>query len=152
MLPCMNVYKIKNYFRKGVLTDLLFEGLKNGLAMGSIFALMALGYSMVYGIVKMINFAHSEFITIGGFIAYFVTESILKPIMGYTIGTLIISLLVAIVVCVLVAIVTERFAYRPLREKGSSRITALITAIGVSYIMNGILNAIRTLIIIQLSF
>ena len=47
--------------------DLFFEGIKNGLAMGSIFALMALGYSMVYGIVKMINFAHSEFITVGGY-------------------------------------------------------------------------------------
>ena len=63
MLPCMNVYKTKKYnlkkIRKGVLMDLFLEGLKNGLAMGSIFALMALGYSMVYGIVKMINFAHS---------------------------------------------------------------------------------------------
>ena len=123
--------------------DLFFEGLKNGLAMGSIFALMALGYSMVYGIVKMINFAHSEFITIGGFTAFFISESILEPLMGYTIGTLIISLLVAIVVCIVVAIITERFAYRPLRKKGSSRITALITAIGVSYIMSGIMNAIH---------
>ena len=56
----------------------LLEGLKQGLELGSIFALMALGYSMVYGIVKMINFAHSEFITIGGFVAYFISEKILK--------------------------------------------------------------------------
>ena len=122
--------------------ELFFEGLKNGLAMGSVFALMALGYSMVYGIVKMINFAHSEFITIGGFVAYFLCEKILTKIMGITVGTLLLSLVASIVVCVVVAIVTEKFAYKPLRKKGSSRITALITAIGVSYILNGILNAI----------
>ena len=123
--------------------ELFFEGLKNGLAMGSVLALMALGYSMVYGIVKMINFAHSEFITIGGFVSYFLCEKLLSKVMGITVGTLLISLLVAIIVCVVVAIITERFAYKPLRKKGSSRITALITAIGVSYILNGILNAIE---------
>ena len=57
--------------------DIFIDGLKNGLAMGSIYALMALGYSMVYGIVKMINFAHSEFITIGGFTAYVVCIKLL---------------------------------------------------------------------------
>ena len=121
---------------------MFFEGLKNGLALGSIFALMALGYSMVYGIVKMINFAHSEFITLGGFVAFFITEKLLKPKYGTTIGTLIICLVVTLIACVLVAIITEKFAYRPLREKGSSRITALITAIGVSYILGGTMNAI----------
>ena len=121
----------------------LLEGLKQGLELGSIFALMALGYSMVYGIVKMINFAHSEFITIGGFLAYFITESLLKSTLGNSIWSLLIALVVAIIVCVIVAIITERFAYRPLRKKGSSRITALITAIGVSYIFSGIMNAIE---------
>ena len=121
----------------------LLEGLKQGLELGSIFALMALGYSMVYGIVKMINFAHSEFITIGGFLAYFITESLLKSTLGNSIWSLLIALVAAIIVCVIVAIVTERFAYRPLRKKGSSRITALITAIGVSYIFSGIMNAIE---------
>lgn len=121
----------------------LLEGLKQGLELGSIFALMALGYSMVYGIVKMINFAHSEFITIGGFLAYFITESLLKSTFGSSIWTLLIALFAAIIACVIIAIVTERFAYRPLRKKGSSRITALITAIGVSYIFSGIMNAIE---------
>ena len=124
--------------------DLFFEGLKNGLAMGSVFALMALGYSMVYGIVKMINFAHSEFITIGGFVAYYLAEKVLhKAGWDYSIPMILVCILVAIIVCVVIAIITERFAYRPLRQKGSSRITALITAIGVSYILNGILNAIN---------
>ena len=103
---------------------------------------MALGYSMVYGIVKMINFAHSEFITLGGFVAFFITDKLLKPKYGTTIGTLLICLAVTIISCVLIAIITEKFAYRPLREKGSSRITALITAIGVSYILGGTMNAI----------
>ena len=121
----------------------LLEGLKQGLELGSIFALMALGYSMVYGIVKMINFAHSEFITIGGFLAYFITENLLTSTLGSSIWNLLIALFAAIIVCVVVAIITERFAYRPLRKKGSSRITALITAIGVSYIFSGIMNAIE---------
>lgn len=124
--------------------ELLWEGLKNGLALGSIYALMALGYSMVYGIVKMINFAHSEFITIGGFVAYYLAEKILVPAIGKTVGTLLLCLLAAIVVCVVTGFVTERFAYRPLRNKKSTRITALITAIGVSYILSGILNAINS--------
>lgn len=123
--------------------DIFIEGLRQGLELGSIFALMALGYSMVYGIVKMINFAHSEFITIGGFLAYFISESLLKTVLGDSVWTLLIALLIAIIVCVGVAVITERFAYRPLRKKGSSRITALITAIGVSYILGGIINAIE---------
>ena len=122
---------------------ILLEGLKQGLELGSIFALMALGYSMVYGIVKMINFAHSEFITIGGFVAYYFTEKALVNVLGDTIWSLLVALIIAIIVCVVIALVTERFAYRPLRKKGSTRITALITAIGVSYILNGILNAIE---------
>ncbi len=124
--------------------ELFFDGLKNGLAMGSIYALIALGYSMVYGIVKMINFAHSEFITIGGFVAYYLSEKILMPILGKSIWTLIVCLIVAIVVCVLVGVLTERFAYRPLRKKKSTRINALITAIGVSYVLGGILNVINS--------
>ena len=121
----------------------LLEGLKQGLELGSIFALMALGYSMVYGIVKMINFAHSEFITSGGFVAYFVTESLLSSTLKDSIWSLIIALVIAIIVCIIIAVLTERFAYRPLRQKGSSRITALITAIGVSYILSGIMNVIE---------
>jgi len=123
--------------------QLFFEGLKNGLALGSAFALMALGYSMVYGIVKMINFAHSEFITIGAFIAYFLAKLLKSFGMDYSFLMIIICIIAAVIVCVIVAVLTERFAYRPLRKKGSSRITALITAIGVSYLIIGILNYIK---------
>jgi branched-chain amino acid transport system permease protein len=96
---------------------ILLEGLKQGLELGSIFALMALGYSMVYGIVKMINFAHSEFITIGGFVAYYFTEKALVNVLGDTIWSLLVALIIAVIVCVIIALVTERFAYRPLRKK-----------------------------------
>ena len=89
----------------------LLEGLRQGLELGSIFALMALGYSMVYGIVKMINFAHSEFITIGGFLAYFIVETLLKSVLGNSIWSLLIALVAAIIVCIIVAILTERFAH-----------------------------------------
>lgn len=123
--------------------QLFLEGLKNGLALGSAFALMALGYSMVYGIVKMINFAHSEFITIGAFIAYFLALFLRSLGMEYSFLMIILCIIAAVTVCVIVAVLTERFAYRPLREKGSSRITALITAIGVSYIIIGFLNFIK---------
>ena len=123
--------------------QLFFEGLKNGLALGSAFALMALGYSTVYGIVKMINFAHSEFITIGAFIAYFLALFLHDMGMEYSVLMIICCIIAAVVLCVVVAVLTERFAYRPLRQKGSSRITALITAIGVSYIIIGFLNYIR---------
>ena len=84
--------------------DLLWEGLKNGLALGSIYALIALGYSMVYGIVKMINFAHSEFITIGGFVAYYLAEKLLVPALGKTVWTLLLCLLASIIVCVIIGI------------------------------------------------
>ncbi len=123
--------------------ELFFNGLKNGLSMGSIFALMALGYSMVYGIVKMINFAHSEFITIGAFIAYFLAIFLHNLGIPYNALMIILCVLGAIIICVIVALITERFAYRPLRKKGSTRITALITAIGVSYILNSMLNFIK---------
>ena len=122
--------------------DTFLQGLKDGIELGSIFALMALGYSMVYGIVKMINFAHSEFITIGAFVTYFLSEALLKDKID-SVWVIVISLVISIIVCVVVAILTERFAYRPLRKKGSSRITALITAIGVSYILGGVMNAIE---------
>ena len=123
--------------------QLFFDGLKNGLALGSAFALMALGYSMVYGIVKMINFAHSEFITIGAFIAYFLAIFLHDLGMDYSVWMILCCILASVIVCVVIAVLTERFAYRPLRQKGSSRITALITAIGVSYIIIGVLNYIR---------
>ncbi len=105
------------------------QHLINGISLGSIYALIALGYTMVYGILKMINFAHADVYMIGAFAAYYAARfmgSDLQP--GIT--TLIFLLVVAMVSCSLLGMAIERLAYRPLRQ--SPKLNVLITAIGVS--------------------
>lgn len=97
----------------------------NGLSLGSIYALLALGYTMVYGIIKLINFAHGDVYMLGAFWGYYVINR-------YHVN-FVVALLSAMVVTALVGMIIERLAYRPLRR--SPRITALITAIGVSYLL-----------------
>jgi branched-chain amino acid transport system permease protein len=109
----------------------LLQQLANGVAWGSIYALIALGYTMVYGILRLINFAHGDVYMVGAFAAYFIARA-----MGTGAGlqsspiAAAIVLLGAMLVCALLGILIELLAYRPIRR--SSRITALITAIGVS--------------------
>jgi len=98
------------------------QQLINGISLGSIYALIALGYTMVYGIIKLINFAHGDVFMIGAFTGFY-------AIVGFNLG-IFPALLISMAVCSLLGIVIERVAYRRLRN--SSRITALITAIGVS--------------------
>lgn len=101
----------------------------NGLSLGSIYALIALGYTMVYGILKLINFAHSEVYMMGAFFSYYTAQFLnLKQSSG--IVSLILLLLAAIFGCALLGILIERFAYRPLRQ--APKINILITAIGIS--------------------
>jgi branched-chain amino acid transport system permease protein len=97
----------------------------NGLGIGAIYALIALGYTMVYGIVKLINFAHGDIMMVGAYTAVIlmVDLSVSFPV----------ALVVSMLVCVLIGVVIERVAYKPLRE--SPRICPLITAIGVSYLL-----------------
>ena len=97
----------------------------NGLSLGSIYALVALGYTMVYGIIKLINFAHGDIYMIGAYTAFFVTT--------YMGMSFLPALLVCMIVCGILSVIIERVAYRPLRK--APRITALITAIGVSYVI-----------------
>ncbi len=100
--------------------------LLNGLSLGSIYAIIALGYTMVYGIAKMLNFAHGDIIMIGSYLIFTaVTGMGLHPL---------VALLIAIVGCTVLGVVTERVAYRPLRNAASS-LAVLITAIGVSYLL-----------------
>ncbi|MBQ8174726.1 MAG: branched-chain amino acid ABC transporter permease [Clostridia bacterium] len=106
------------------------ETLINGLSLGGIYALIALGYTMVYGIAKMLNFAHGDIIMAGAYAILLVV--------GMT-GNLLLSvvaLIAAIAFCVLLGVTTERLAYRPLR--GASPLAVLITAIGVSYLLQSI--------------
>ncbi|MCC8045812.1 MAG: branched-chain amino acid ABC transporter permease [Clostridiales bacterium] len=98
----------------------------NGISLGSVYAIIALGYTMVYGIAKMLNFAHGDVIMVGGYAAFSV-------IMYYG-GNSVTAVLVAIVVCTVLGILIETIAYRPLLE-AASPLAVLITAIGVSYFL-----------------
>jgi branched-chain amino acid transport system permease protein len=108
-----------------------FQQLANGIAWGSIYALIALGYTMVYGILRFINFAHGDVYMVGAFAAYFLAHA-LGIAEGPSVSPVVVLavLLGSMVACALLGVIIERFAYRPVRR--SSRLTALITAIGVS--------------------
>ncbi len=108
-----------------------------GLRLGSIYALIALGYTMVYGIIRMINFAHGDFIMVGGYTLVF-TMPIVSEHLGLPAWTAIVF---AIVVCAAVGVLTELLAYRPVRKKGTG-MTALITAIAMSLILENLAQAI----------
>ena len=99
----------------------------DGLSLGSIYALIALGYTMVYGIAKMLNFAHGDVIMVGAYAIMVTLASELSPVY---------AIIAAIVICTVLGITIERVAYKPLR--GASPLAVLITAIGVSYFLQGI--------------
>lgn len=100
----------------------------NGISLGSVYAIIALGYTMVYGIAKMLNFAHGDIIMVGGFTAFTVVST-----MG---GSPIVGILAAVVVCTALGVAVERIAYKPLRD--ASPLAVLITAIGVSYLLQNV--------------
>lgn len=108
----------------------------NGLHIGSIYALVALGYSMVYGIVKLINFAHGDIIMVGAYAAY-----VLLVICGLPVWVAVIG---SIVFCALAGVLIERIAYRRLLVKEAPRISLLITAIGVSIFLQNLFQLIFT--------
>jgi branched-chain amino acid transport system permease protein len=117
--------------------DIFFQQVINGLVAGSIYALVALGYTMVYGILRLINFAHGEIVMIGALTALSAIQAMIGA--GSTLpGTLIVAigLLVAVPVCMLLGYSIERIAYRPLRN--APRLTPLITAIGVSIVLQNV--------------
>ncbi len=97
----------------------------NGLSLGSVYAIIALGYTMVYGIAKMLNFAHGDVIMVGAYIAYITMSSLGLPSF--------VAIILAMLVCTVLGIVIERLAYKPLRQATS--LAVLITAIGVSYFL-----------------
>lgn len=101
----------------------------NGISLGSVYAIIALGYTMVYGIAKMLNFAHGDVIMIGGYVVLVAMTSMGIPSIA--------AVLLAVVVCTLLGVVIERVAYKPLRN-ASSNLAVLITAIGVSYLLQNI--------------
>ncbi len=118
MQPCSAV--------KGVINMSSFLSyLISGISLGSVYAIIALGYTMVYGIAKMLNFAHGDIIMVGAYIAFIVSTNMgLSPI---------VAILAAVVGCTILGVLIERIAYKPLR--GASSLSVLITAIGVSYFL-----------------
>ena len=103
----------------------MLSNLINGISLGSVYAIIALGYTMVYGIAKMLNFAHGDVIMVGGYVAFCTNYYLHWPAIP--------AILLAVLVCTLLGIVIERLAYKPLRSAGS--LAVLITAIGVSYFL-----------------
>lgn len=107
-----------------------------GLRLGSVYALIALGYTMVYGIIKLINFAHGDFIMVGGYTLYFAIPVMMKMgLPGWT------AVILAVIVCACVGMLVELLAYRPVRKKGTN-LTALITAIAMSFVLENLAQAI----------
>lgn len=103
--------------------------LLSGVSLGSVYAIIALGYTMVYGIAKMLNFAHGDVIMVGAFTVYTIASTMgMNPLL---------AVLVSIVVCTLLGMLIERIAYKPLRQASSS-LAVLITAIGVSYFLQNV--------------
>lgn len=100
----------------------------NGISLGSVYAIIALGYTMVYGIAKMLNFAHGDVIMIGSYVVFVTVSTMgLAPLAG---------VLISVMVCTLLGVSIERIAYKPLR--GASPLAVLITAIGVSYLLQNV--------------
>ncbi len=110
--------------------ELILSTLINGLSLGGIYAMIALGYTMVYGIAKMLNFAHGDIIMVGGYVIY-VFMALQNPLL---------AILMAVLFCILLGVTVEKIAYKPLR--GASPLAVLITAIGVSYFLQSLAQII----------
>ncbi len=110
--------------------ELILSTLINGLSLGGIYAMIALGYTMVYGIAKMLNFAHGDIIMVGGYVIY-VFMALQNPLL---------AVFMAVIFCILLGITIEKVAYKPLR--GASPLAVLITAIGVSYLLQSLAQII----------
>src|SRR5690242_2626995 len=113
------------------------QQLINGISLGAIYSLIALGYTMVYGVLRLINFAHGDVYMVGAYVGLLVSAWI-GAVSHLGIGSALLAMAGSMIACVLIGMIIERFAYRPLRR--APRLTALITAIGVSLLLE---NAIQ---------
>lgn len=110
--------------------DWMLQQIINGLGLGSIYALIALGYTMVYGVLRFINFAHSDILMLGAFSAFYLEPRVSRMLGAESYPGAFLIILLAAAICALLGILIETLAYRPLRNR--PRLTVLITAIGVS--------------------
>ena len=106
------------------------QQLINGLALGSIYALLALGYTMVYGVLRFINFAHGDIFMLGAFMGFYLTPLVNQVFGAQSLGSAVVVLALSMLICATLGIIIEKLAYRPLRNK--PKLAVLITAIGVS--------------------
>jgi len=105
----------------------------NGLGLGAIYALMALGYTMVYGVLRFINFAHSDVLMLGAFAAFYLAPKLQEMFGAQSVTSAVMVFVLAALICALIGMTIERLAYRPLRNR--PKLTVLITAIGVSLLI-----------------
>ena len=112
--------------------DTVLQQLINGLSLGAIYALIALGYTMVYGVLRLINFAHGDVYMLGAFAGYFLANALNLDASPSILGAMAVTL-GAMAICAVIGVLIERFAYRPVRHH--PRLTSLITAIGVSLLL-----------------
>ena len=121
--------------------DTVVRQLINGLIMGSFYSLVALGYSMVYGIIKLLNFAHGDIYMVGAFVGFFVFGA-LAVLLGGGWLSIVLAMISAMLFCGILALLAQRLAYRPLLNKSAPRLSLLITAIGVSLILYNAVSVI----------
>lgn len=131
-LPFIAAWNGVGFSTEGLINQILI-----GLILGSIYALIALGYTLVYGVIKLINFAHGDIYMLGAFIGYYLLRSTIRYFHFSSglplIYCYVVSTIISALICALLAMLMERLAYRPLRR--STRIAALITAVGVSFLL-----------------
>lgn len=113
-------------------STLFIQQIINGISLGSMYALIAIGYTMVYGVLRLINFAHGDIMMVGAYVALFCMSNLNVPFLG--------ALSLAMIFAAIIGILTDKIAYKPLRH--SPRISLLITAIGVSFLLQNVFNMI----------
>ena len=119
-------------------TDIILQQLANGLILGSFYALVALGYTMVYGIIKLLNFAHGDLYMVGGFVGFLILSAI-SGLLGQSWTAIVCSMVLSMLAVGLLGVIIQRVAYRPMLK--APRLSILITALAVSMILsNGVMS------------
>jgi len=117
--------------------DIILQQLANGLILGSFYALVALGYTMVYGIIKLLNFAHGDLYMVGGFVGFLILSAI-SGLLGESWTAIVCSMVLSMLAVGLLGVIIQRVAYRPMLK--APRLSILITALAVSMILsNGVM-------------
>jgi len=121
----------------------IMQQIINGFSLGSMYALIAIGYTLVYGVLRLINFAHGDIMMVGAFIAFiFIGIFTHWTFKNISLGMFLTAVIISIILTALVGILTHIVAYKPLLDKGAPKISLLITAIGISFFLESLFNVI----------